>query len=502
MWHFRRLNGLLIRPPNYKLSTRHVLLLATLAAAFTGACYSKKTPALKEAALDIHVKGSGELLAGFGLAKITPNEQMLAESTYYLAGYGRGRAVTDVHDDVWARTIVFEFAGKVVAIVAYDLIGMHHSELALLREKAQQQGLEIDYLVMTSTHNHEAPDTLGLWGSGLTSGIAGGYLEYIRDQTLLSLHQAMESKRPTELFWSQASTKDLGLVKDTRPPSVIPDILTVLDFRAAGDQSSDQDERIATIVHWHCHPEAMAENNTSITSDFPHFVREHLEKRLGGTPTIYWSGAVGGLMAPMHELQEDNGTVVSEGTWEHSDLIGRRLAERAHEALQKPELIAPSFLAVASEIIDLPLDNYYYKFGLALDLFRRPMPSLSKIRTEIASMRLGPLTIQTIPGELYPELAFGPLDPPVNADFPDSPREEPLLLDLMPGKHKLILGLAQDELGYIIPANGWDEKKPFLGPEHLDSYGEENSIGIQTAPLIHASVSRLSDLVGDKVLQD
>jgi len=57
--------------------------------------------------------------------------------------------------------------------------------------------------------------------------------------------------------------------------------------------------------------------------------------------------------------------------------------------------------------------------------------------------------------------------------------------------YKFIFGLANDELGYIIPKSEWDEKPPYLydSPEQL--YGEINSVGPETAAIIHREVSAL-----------
>ena len=54
----------------------------------------------------------------------------------------------------------------------------------------------------------------------------------------------------------------------------------------------------------------------------------------------------------------------------------------------------------------------------------------------------------------------------------------------MPRKYQFVIGQANDALGYIIPKSQWDNKEPWTyGDEQL--YGEVNSLGPETAPLIH-----------------
>ena len=54
-------------------------------------------------------------------------------------------------------------------------------------------------------------------------------------------------------------------------------------------------------------------------------------------------------------------------------------------------------------------------------------------------------------------------------------------------------GLANDELGYIIPKSEWDEAPPYLYDAKSSPYGEIVSPGPETGPILHAAVPRLID---------
>jgi hypothetical protein len=107
------------------------------------------------------------------------------------------------------------------------------------------------------------------------------------------------------------------------------------------------------------------------------------------------------------------------------------------------------------------------------------------IRTELAILRLGQLDIALIPGEIYPELVLGGVQDPADpgADFPDA-AIEPAIYPQMKNKHRMIIGLANDELGYFIPKRQWDEKAPYCYGLKKSQYGEINSIGPEAAPLL------------------
>ncbi len=67
----------------------------------------------------------------------------------------------------------------------------------------------------------------------------------------------------------------------------------------------------------------------------------------------------------------------------------------------------------------------------------------------------------------------------------------PPLRALMPGRVKFVFGLANDEIGYIIPKSEWDRKPPYLYGAKHGVYGEINSVGPETAPRLHGALREL-----------
>jgi hypothetical protein len=71
--------------------------------------------------------------------------------------------------------------------------------------------------------------------------------------------------------------------------------------------------------------------------------------------------------------------------------------------------------------------------------------------------------------------------------------EIPPLRELMPGKVKFIFGLANDEIGYIIPKSEWDQKPPYLYLAPHPPYGEINSVGPDAAGTLHDTIGQLCE---------
>jgi hypothetical protein len=86
----------------------------------------------------------------------------------------------------------------------------------------------------------------------------------------------------------------------------------------------------------------------------------------------------------------------------------------------------------------------------------------------------------------------GGIESPEGADFGIEPVEVPPIREFLPGKVKFIVGLANDEIGYIVPKSEWDQKKPYLYNAERPVYGEINSLGPETAPLLHQMLKELA----------
>jgi hypothetical protein len=131
------------------------------------------------------------LRAGFAAVDITPD---LANSRrIYLAGYGMNRRAAGVHDRLYARTVVLEHAGQRIAIASVDLVGLQYPDVKAIRTKLPG----FAYVLVASTHNHEGPDVIGIWGKGIFHrGVDEKYLAWVVEQVALSVKQAAAEMAP------------------------------------------------------------------------------------------------------------------------------------------------------------------------------------------------------------------------------------------------------------------------------------------------------------------
>ena len=221
---------------------------------------------------------------------------------------------------------------------------------------------------------------------------------------------------------------------------------------------------------------------------------ELVDEGLGGV-AIYFSGAIGGLMAPHPSLgipDPFTGEEYFEPTFEKTKALGDQIALMSLKALkQKGDTLAHSNISLRAKTIYAPLDNTTFKIASGMGLIKMGMPEYFKSRTEVGAIRIGPALFLSIPGEIYPEIVYGGIEAPEGREFDIQPMEIPPLQNLIKDKYKFYLGLSNDEIGYIIPKSEWDTGKPYLYNDESDTYGEENSLGPETGPIIYKALAEV-----------
>lgn len=442
--------------------------------------------------------GEEELQAGFAETDITP---LVEGKTVYMAGFGHNRKATGVRDPLKARALVLAHGKEKIALVAVDLIGLFHAQVESVRKRLPG----FTYVLVSSTHNHEGPDTLGLWGSSpFKSGVDAAYLAEVERQIVAAVKAADAARKSVTVRIGSARAPEL--LHDAREPFVKHDELIALEFR---DKS---DKPVGLVAQWNCHPETLGDKNTKISADFVGATVKALHDK-HRCPVVYLTGTVGGLMTSLHvEVKSAGGETLKDGTIEKTDRYGELLADLAERALKAARPLKLTPLQAKHRIVFLPLDNKLFLLARQLGVLQREAylwtgdPYKAELafphsppseggkgradkplctRSEVAWLRLGDLDIAAIPGEIYPELVLDKVQTPADpaADFPAA-AVEPAIYKQLSGPHRMLIGLAGDEVGYIIPKRQWDEKAPFCYGRKKSQYGEINSLGPNTAPLL------------------
>jgi hypothetical protein len=364
----------------------------------------------------------------------------------YLAGFGNNRRATTVHDDLYARALSIQTRSTTLVLVALDLIGFFRFDVQDVIQRVQTSEVlktpEVS-VVIASTHTHHGPDTMGLWGPDQkTRGVDAEYLADIKIKIANVILASLSTLKPASAKWTSVHVP--GLAKNARNPEILDNELTLLQFTDVTVTS----KVTVTLMNFPCHPEVLWEHNPNITSDYVGYLRDEVEKQTGA-PCIFFSGALGGMMTPD----------VKDHSFEEAEFMGRKLAKEGLKALQAVDSKGPAVVSVAKKEIKAKLTNILYKLAFRRKLLPDVRDNKGFVHTEVNLIKIGDLWLATIPGELLPKLGLQ-----LKARMKESG-----------AKAAGVIGLANDELGYVLPTE--DFKYPWNPFKPGGHYEETNSIG-------------------------
>jgi hypothetical protein len=215
-------------------------------------------------------------------------------------------------------------------------------------------------------------------------------------------------------------------------------------------------------------------------------LRDEVEKQTGA-PCIFFAGALGGMLSPD----------VKDHSFEEAEFMGKKLAEEGLKALSavksseqlsvigvtaddRPQTAGeeavsghPSSVSIKKSIISAKLTNILYKLAFGRKLLPDTRDKRGYITSEVNLIKIGGLWLATVPGEMLPKLGLS------------------LKAQLLEAGASVagIVGLANDELGYILPVEDFKYPwNPFKPGKH---YEETNSIGKDITPKVMSALKEL-----------
>jgi len=398
--------------------SRSPLLLSLLICAACGTDGSRTPPGFPV--------GSG-LLAGFAAVDITPAApvKMAGYGVYFLSE-SNCRWSTGVHDPLYARAAAFQNTGRdraAAVLIVLDLVGaMAEDVRTIQRGVAHPAGIAEDAVVVSCTHTHHGPDTIGLYGTVLppmsgrddevVAGLLSGAIEAGR--------QAWENRAPCRLSYA------VGQESRLHENRVYGDPDRTIDSAVTLLAAHDEEGRLAgTLMNWACHPTVMGAENTLLSADFPGAYYRIMAERLGGIH-LFVNGAIGASIEPVERFLEPD-------RWDKVNEAGAILSDDAVALLDRAAFVTdPSLTFPDHRAVGITLENPVFSLAGLLGLIDRRIPPLGeKGTTWITSFALGPVRFGTLPGEYVPDYGLR-------------------LRELLGGEAQVVVGLGEDWIGYAL----------------------------------------------------
>ncbi len=387
------------------------------------------------------------LLAGADARTIHPSSH---DRPVFLAGFSRNRRATGVHDPLMVRTIALSDGRATFVLAMCDVIGLLRNDTLDIRRRLTLTGEP--HVVVACTHTHSGPDTLGLWGPDeQTTGYDNAYVEFLKARVADSVVQAVTSLRPAGLRAAMCSVP--GIVRNFRDPHIVDHELAVLQATTPSlSEGGARAEVIFTLLNFPCHPEVMDDDNMLITADMAGYACRAIEREVGGVG-VWASGHLGGMMSPDTAIR----------TFGECERMGETLAVAALTILRIGSFAERAELAGMMREVDIPLHNPLLRLAAAVGLLRGVGQGES-VTTEVSVWRIGDLVqFVFVPGELLPKLGMQ-------------------LKAHMTAGAKFVVGLANDEIGYILPREDFIFPQDYMDPGR--QYEESMSLGPDAEPTI------------------
>lgn len=434
---------------------------------------------------------------GFGKSVLTPDD--VASGKYFIAGYDSNNPATAVLDDMFARAVYLDDntgSGGVI-MCAIDAVGISRKDINKIRKKVIKSGKipNLKSINICSTHSHSAIDTQGLWGEKIYKcGRNEEFMEFLHEQTAKAIIEAYENRADGKLFYSVKKTEDLQF--DCRTPDTYDPNLTKIRFESFNGKNN------ICIVNFASHAELLGDRTKSVSADFPAYLIKEIEEKNDYYDAIFFNGAIGGMISAKEIKKVYRNEIDCEA---YTKQFGKMLGEIVNSLIEETELTPK--INVKSVPVKISASNFVLILARLMkvlnnDIARSKDRKEAFIHTEVGYLELGEAEIGMflIPGELFPELYTGEfLDE--NASATGTKASYRILKNQGNAKHNFVIGLCNDELGYIIPENDFllNSRMPYINSAKdrfgRNHYEETNSTGPKTAAKLLDSMAELINSV-------
>ncbi len=355
-----------------------------------------------------------------------------------LAGYGDrwGRPSTGIHDPVYARALYLSDGETPVVMVTSDLIGIFKDfRDRVLAHLPDDLGVPHQNILLSATHTHSSQ---GAMINVLVAKIATGrYDEEVLEETAKRfagvIQSAVEAKRPARFGYGSGEDARLSSNR-ARDGGPTDPVITVIRI------DNDNGEPFAILTDFTAHPTVLSDRNMLFSADYPGYFVDHVQELYGGSVVAMFANGAEGDQGP--------GNPDGNSGFARAESIGKLLAEDVKKTAGGIKTADRVKLRVG-----------YSEPQLPPSVFERV---LRQPTTVIQTVEINDLVLMAVPGEMCVEIGLNLKRMAVDLGY----------------SHAIIVGLANDHLGYFVPRSYFDREyyetaMNFHGPRVEDFFYRE-----------------------------
>ena len=401
------------------------------------------------AALNIACPASADnFRAAIAIRDVTPKTLMPVSG-----GVGPSAPTNRVIGKLTVRALVLESGKTRVALCSVDFLGFPAALCDQVR--ANVPAIPAQNIIIAATHTHSAPDCYGFPNEKGETAIDADYVRSVCNALAEAINGAVENLAPATIKIATGNAR--GKIAYNYYAEQLYDprchVIQVLD---------PSGNAIATLVNYACHPEVIGSDQGIISPDFVGPLYDRIIARDGGTP-IFINSAQGGMVTA--DCRGPDGKDIR--THDECIRIGRLLADESLRIIADAPIQNNPALFCATTTIKFPVDSPLMKSLIATSPTKVKLDPQGRIAAQLNLINLADAQILTIPGEAMPNIGY-------------------YLKRKMHGAHNLLLGLANDGLGYILTKEDFDSFKRY-------EYITRTSLGENTGEILITEALKLVD---------
>lgn len=446
----------------------------------------------------------------------------------YISG-GVDHVAQQVHDPIDARAIAVSDGVKTAVVVSVVAQGIHETYTHRVRDRLKQLRPQVTDVIVSANHNESSPDTVGIYGApnvedtvGGRSGIDDYYMSFLVDRVADAAAAAYDARKPAVVSALQMpvpSTVNVHLsnnfptTDDSGKGVALDPKIGVLTARTLDGKP------IVTLMSMAAHNQEIGHTDVpaiqgQISSDWPGFFHQRLEHLAGGM-AMFLVADNGSIEDPqtVPPVPKTAGPGCPDGCYAQAQATGEALANAVAGHLTSARPLRPGRVDIRRDEFYVPLENNLFKAAAVAGLFGDRQTFLAgvpvgplgpDVRSEVGVVDVGPdLQMLANPGEAFPALMVGSHWGVEDASCPDRPNP-PVPTWHAEATYRFRVGLADDMLGYLIPAWGFSTQPGFFtttcfnDQNDKDQRGhqhklESESVGPTGANLVAEHLSQLLD---------
>jgi neutral ceramidase len=334
--------------------------------------------------------------AGTSKIKITP------EVPIPMSGYGsRTAPFKGVHDDLFARVIVFSDGINKAVLISADLIGFSNSfweEITLRLTK--ETGIKREYVLLSAVHNHNGPVTKVYEEN--SSAQVNAYVEELKNKIVIATKDAIKNMVPVSIGAGKGECRmninrrapdgKGGIELGQNPYAPCDHEVGVI---SVNDKSGSP---LAIIMNWPCHGVVLGPNNYLITGDWPGAASRYIEEGSGGkviAPVIVGaSGDINPIYGPHIDFENNSSYAYGK------DAIGEDLGKESLRIAKDIQTFSSGKINALQRIISLPAKEK--EAGKYLQPESKEDDSL---RVRLSAVKIGNIVLTGVSGEVFNQIS-------------------------------------------------------------------------------------------------